>query len=207
MDLLSFDKSYDVPICGIDEVGRGPLAGPVTAACVYIPPESLEKAPTLLLMNDSKQLSSKKRELLAAEIKTHCIWGIGEADNKEIDEINILQATYQAMRRAAAQMLKKAPSLKANLALIDGNRIPIGLEFKNTEAIIKGDSKSLSIAAASILAKVTRDTYMVELAKDYPHYGWESNAGYGANKHKEAISKYGPSPFHRMSFAPLKDKF
>jgi len=207
-DLHALDLSFNMPVCGIDEVGRGPLAGPVMAACVHIPSTEISKAPLLLEMTDSKKLTLRKREELFTLIKEYCVWGLGEACHKEIDKINILQATFEAMRRAAANMKQHAKTqnidLDKALALIDGNKIPPRLGFANTQSIVKGDSKSLSIAAASILAKVTRDRYMAKLALEYPHYGWESNAGYGAPKHKEAIEIYGPSPYHRMSFAPLK---
>lgn len=205
-DLRSFDQSYNTPVCGIDEVGRGPLAGPVTAACVFIPDIAIKDAPELLTMMDSKKLSLKKREQLCKLIKMHCVWGVGEASVAEIDQINILQATYLAMQRAAHAFCNAAPILRDKCtALIDGNRIPPDLPFKFKESIIKGDNKSLSIAAASILAKTIRDNYMGLIANDYPQYGWESNAGYGSVQHKDAINTYGATPHHRMSFAPLKD--
>jgi ribonuclease HII len=158
-------------------------------------------------MNDSKRITEKKRCILAKEIQRHCIWGLGEVTHKEIDEINILQATYKAMCIAAQNMLDKLEKteISIEMALIDGNKIPPQLNFSQAEAIVKGDSKSLCIAAASILAKVTRDTYMQKLALEYPQYGWETNAGYGSKKHREAIEEFGPSPYHRMSFAPLKE--
>jgi len=214
--LHEFDKAYNAPVCGIDEVGRGPLAGPVTAACVFIPAKALIDAPLLLTMNDSKKISAPKRDALALLIKEHCIWGLGEACVFEIDEVNILQATLRAMERAAQDMLNKAlvtqhgetkaiQPFRSNItALVDGNKLPPALPFENAETIIKGDSKSLCIAAASILAKTTRDHYMQQLAIKYPAYGWHSNAGYGAKTHIEAIEKHGATPHHRMSFAPLK---
>lgn len=202
--LRDFDKSYHKAICGIDEVGRGPLAGPVMAACVHIPETALVTAPALLEMTDSKKLSAKKRVALSQLIKQHCLWGLGEASTTEIDEINILQATFLAMCRASVALLEKAPDLQHSLVLIDGNKVPRNLPFSQTQSIVKGDSKSLSIAAASIIAKVTRDDYMTQIAQDYPHYGWHSNSGYGAKIHLEAIEKYGATPHHRMSFAPLK---
>lgn len=203
-DLLRFDQKYGTLVCGMDEVGRGPLAGPVTAACVHIPPDALNKCTALLDIKDSKTLTADKREILAAQIKDYCVWSIGEASVQEIDQINILQATFTAMRRAAKTFLEQAAYLQDSLSLIDGNKVPQGLAFKRNECIIGGDGKSLSIAAASVLAKVTRDAHMKQLAEEFPHYGWHSNAGYGAKMHLEAIEKYGPTPHHRMSFAPLK---
>jgi ribonuclease HII len=202
--LWNHDLRFDRPICGIDEVGRGPLAGPVTAACVHIPAQAINKAPALLEMTDSKKLSAKKRDMLTELIKEHCIWGLADIFPQEIDKINILQATFEAMRRAAHSMLQAAPELQNSLALIDGNKIPPRLGFHDTESIIKGDGKSLHIAAASILAKTKRDQYMQGIAIDYPQYGWESNAGYGSAKHRQAIEELGATPHHRMSFAPLK---
>lgn len=176
-------------ICGVDEAGRGPLAGPVCAAAVILPPHA--EIPGL---NDSKKLSDKKRRELYPVIKEQAIaYGIGFASHEEIDEINILQATYLAMERAIAQL-----SVKPELALIDGNRAKdFGIPVKT---VIKGDSLSASIAAASILAKVTRDDLMLEAAKEYPQYAFEVHKGYGTKAHYEALTAHGPSPIHRMSF-------
>ena len=176
-------------ICGVDEAGRGPLAGPVCAAAVILPPNA--EIPGL---NDSKKLSDKKRRELYPIIKEQAIaYGIAFADHKEIDEINILQATYLAMQRAIGQL-----SVKPELALIDGNRakdfgIPV-------ETVIHGDSLSASIAAASVLAKVTRDDYMLKMAEEYPGYDFEIHKGYGTKAHYAALTAHGPSPIHRMSF-------
>lgn len=176
-------------ICGVDEAGRGPLAGPVCAAAVILP-EHLE----IPGLNDSKKLTDKKRRELFPIIKEQAAaYGIGLASHQEIDEINILQATYLAMERALAQL-----SVKPDLALIDGNRardfgIPV-------ETVVKGDSLSASIAAASILAKVTRDDLMLELAKEYPGYGFEVHKGYGTRAHYAALREYGPCAIHRMTF-------
>ena len=176
-------------ICGVDEAGRGPLAGPVCAAAVILPPNV--EIPGL---NDSKKLSDKKRRELYPIIKEQAIaYGIAFADHKEIDEINILQATYLAMERAIAQL-----SVKPDLALIDGNRskdfgIPV-------ETVIHGDSLSASIAAASVLAKVTRDDYMLKMAEEYPEYSFEIHKGYGTKAHYAALTAHGPCPIHRMSF-------
>ena len=176
-------------ICGVDEAGRGPLAGPVCAAAVILP-DHLE----LPGLNDSKKLSDKKRRELFPLIKEQAVaYGIGLASEKEIDEINILQATYLAMERALAQL-----EGKADLALIDGNRAKdFGLPVKT---VVKGDSLSASIAAASILAKVTRDDMMEAYANDYPGYGFEIHKGYGTKAHYAALTEKGACPIHRMTF-------
>ena len=183
-----FDRGIKI-ICGVDEAGRGPLAGPVCAAAVILPPNA--EIPGL---NDSKKLSDKKRRELYPIIKEKAIaYGIAFADHKEIDEINILQATYLAMERAINQL-----SVKPDLALIDGNRakdfgVPV-------ETVVHGDSLSASIAAASVLAKVTRDDYMLQMAEEYPGYDFEIHKGYGTKAHYAALTAKGPSPIHRMTF-------
>lgn len=176
-------------ICGVDEAGRGPLAGPVCAAAVILP-EHLQ----IPGLNDSKKLSDKKRRELFPVIQQQAIaYGIGLASEAEIDEINILQATFLAMRRALEQL-----TVMPEIALIDGNReTDFGLPVKT---VVKGDSLSANIAAASVLAKVTRDNIMVELAQQYPEYGFEIHKGYGTKAHYEALRTYGPSPIHRRSF-------
>lgn len=176
-------------VCGVDEAGRGPLAGPVCAAAVILPPNV--EIPGL---NDSKKLTDKKRRELFPVIKDMAIaYGIGYATHEEIDEINILQATYLAMERALAQL-----SVKPEMALIDGNRAKdFGLPVRT---VVKGDSLSASIAAASVLAKVSRDDLMLQLAEEYPHYGFEIHKGYGTKAHYEAIRAHGPSPVHRKTF-------
>ena len=176
-------------ICGVDEAGRGPLAGPVCAAAVILP-----KGLELPGLNDSKKLTDKKRRELFPIIKEQAVaYGIGLASHEEIDEINILQATYLAMERAIAQL-----EGKADFALIDGNRAKdFGLPLRT---VVKGDSLSASIAAASVLAKVTRDDVMLEMAEKYPEYGFEVHKGYGTKAHYEALHKYGHCPIHRMSF-------
>lgn len=175
--------------CGIDEAGRGPLAGPVVAGAVILPRDC-----EILYLNDSKQLSEKRREALFDEIREKAVaYGIGMASPTRIDEINILQATYEAMRQAVAK-LDPAPQVLLN----DAVRIP-GIDLPQVP-IIKGDAKSLSIAAASVLAKVTRDRLMREYDKVMPEYGFASHKGYGSAAHIEAIRKYGPSPIHRQSF-------
>ena len=178
-----------VSVCGIDEAGRGPLAGPVCAAAVILPPHL--EIPGL---NDSKKLSDKRRRELMPVIKEQAIaYGIGMASHEEIDQINILQATFLAMECALAQL-----EGKAKFALIDGNREKdFGLPVMT---VVKGDSRSANIAAASILAKVTRDDLMEALAEEYPQYGFEIHKGYGTKAHYEALRTYGPSPIHRMTF-------
>ena len=176
-------------ICGVDEAGRGPLAGPVCAAAVILP-EHLE----LPGLTDSKKLTDKKRRELYPIIKEQAIaYGIGFASEQEIDEINILQATFLAMQRALDQL-----TVKPDLALVDGNRQKdFGVPVKT---VVKGDSLSANIAAASILAKVTRDDLMVEMAQKYPQYGFEIHKGYGTKAHYAALRENGASPIHRMSF-------
>ena len=177
------------PICGVDEAGRGPLAGPVCAAAVVLP-EHLQ----IPGLTDSKKLTDKKRRELFPIIQEQAIaYGIGLASESEIDEINILQATFLAMGRALEQL-----SVRPALALIDGNReTDFGLPVKT---VVKGDSLSANIAAASVLAKVTRDNLMLELAQQYPEYGFDIHKGYGTKAHYEALRKYGPCPIHRRSF-------
>ncbi|MBR4832310.1 MAG: ribonuclease HII [Butyrivibrio sp.] len=177
-------------LCGIDEVGRGPLAGPVYAAAVILPTDA-----DILYINDSKKLSEKKREELYYEIKNKALAiGIGHVSNERIDEINILQATYEAMAMAVKEL-----GITPGGLLIDAVHIPQLEEYKQI-SIIKGDAKSVSIAAASIIAKVTRDRVMKDYAKEYPQYGFDSNKGYGSADHIAAIKKYGPCPIHRRSF-------
>ncbi len=183
-----YNNGYNI-ICGVDEAGRGPLAGPVYAAAVV-----LKRGQTIEGVNDSKKLSEKKRELLFDKIIAQCEdYSIGTASEKEIDEINILQATFLAMKRAVEGL-----SLRPDCALVDGNQVP-PLNC-DVETVIKGDSKSESIAAASILAKVSRDRYMLEMAEKYPQYGFEKHKGYGTKLHYEMIEKYGICEIHRKSF-------
>ena len=176
-------------ICGVDEAGRGPLAGPVCAAAVILPPHL-----DIPGLDDSKKLTDKRRRELMPIIKEQAIaYGIGFASHEEIDEINILQATFLAMERALDQLQGKA-----DFALIDGNREKdFGLPVKT---VVKGDSLSANIAAASVLAKVTRDDLMEAMAEEYPQYGFEIHKGYGTKAHYAALTQYGPSPIHRMSF-------
>ncbi len=183
-----YAQGYQV-ICGVDEAGRGPLAGPVCAAAVILP-----KHLDIPGLTDSKKLTDKKRRELFPLIQERAVaYGIGLASQEEIDEINILQATFLAMERALAQL-----QVRPDLALIDGNRerefgVPV-------QTVVKGDSLSANIAAASVLAKVTRDDLMMELAQQYPQYGFEIHKGYGTKAHYEALRQYGASPIHRKSF-------
>lgn len=183
-----FDKGFTA-ICGVDEAGRGPLAGPVCAAAVILP-----KHFHLPGLNDSKKLSDKKRRELFPLIQAQAVaYGIGLASHQEIDEINILQATFLAMKRALAQL-----EGKADLALIDGNReTDFGLPART---VVRGDSLSANIAAASVLAKVTRDNIMLEMAEKYPGYGFEIHKGYGTSAHYDALRQLGPCEIHRMTF-------
>lgn len=193
MDWLEYENAalnsgFEV-ICGIDEAGRGPLAGPVYAAAVILPKGHIVEG-----VNDSKKISEKKRDLLFDKIIDECVcYSIGTASEQEIDEINILQATFLAMRRAVAGL-----EIKPDIALIDGNRKP-GLDIAE-QTIVKGDSKSANIAAASIIAKVSRDRYMLEMAEKYPEYQFEKHKGYGTKLHYEMLEKYGISPIHRKTF-------
>ena len=186
-----YEKEYDGYgyVCGIDEVGRGPLAGPVVAGAVILPKDC-----RILYINDSKKLSAKKREELFDEIQKQAVAiGIGLVPHDRIDDINILQATYEAMRMAIANLKVKPGVLLNDAVTIPGVDIP-------QVPIIKGDAKSISIGAASIMAKVYRDRMMIEYDKMYPGYGFASNKGYGSKEHMEALQKIGPSPIHRQSF-------
>ncbi len=176
-------------ICGVDEAGRGPLAGPVCAAAVILPPDTMIDG-----VNDSKKLSEKKREALFDVIKETAVsYSIAFASVDEIEEMNILNATMLAMKRAVENL-----NVKSDYAMIDGNRVP-DLEIP-CEYIIKGDAKSMSVASASILAKVSRDRLLYEYAKEYPQYHFDKHKGYGTKAHIEALKEYGPCPYHRMSF-------
>jgi len=183
-------------ICGIDEAGRGPWAGPVVAGAVILDPQTMSDN-LIRGLDDSKKLKAAIREDLLAELKTVALIGVGQASVDEIDELNILQATFLAMRRAV-EMLGEAP----DFALVDGNRAP-SLPCP-AQTVIKGDGKSLSIAASSIVAKVTRDRGMADLAQTYPGYGWENNAGYGTKQHQSALRELGVTPEHRKSYKPIQ---
>ena len=193
IDMWEFEHKYAAlgytNICGVDEAGRGPLAGPVCAAAVILPADI--EIPGL---NDSKKLTDKKRrELFPIICESAIAYGIAFADHSEIDEINILQATYLAMERAINKL-----NIKPDFALIDGNRatdfgVPV-------ETVVGGDGRSASIAAASVLAKVTRDDYMLKMAENYPQYGFNIHKGYGTKAHYAALAENGPCPIHRMTF-------
>lgn len=193
MDWLEFEKEALLKgykaVCGVDEAGRGPLAGPVCAATVILPEGVIIDG-----VNDSKKLSEKKRESLFDVIREQALsYSIAYATVDEIEEINILNATMLAMRRAIDGL-----DIKADYAMIDGNKIPpIDID---AECIVKGDAKSMSIACASILAKVSRDRLLYKYAEEYPMYGFDKHKGYGTKVHREAILKYGPCPYHRKSF-------
>ncbi len=176
-------------ICGVDEAGRGPLAGPVCAAAVILPENTIIEG-----VNDSKKLSEKKREALFEVIKANAVsYSIAYSSVEEIESMNILNATMLAMKRAVEGL-----DVKADYAMIDGNRLPdLAID---SEFIIKGDAKSVSIACASILAKVSRDRLLYKYAEEYPEYGFDKHKGYGTKAHTQAIKEYGPCPYHRMSF-------
>lgn len=212
-ELRDFDLSYEKIILGVDEAGRGPLAGPVVASAVIIPKYFQE----LDEINDSKKLTEKKREKLFNPIMENCIVGVGIADEKEIDEINILNATFLAMRRAITEIDKKLEKNKKiideysesenknkliknyDITLVDGN-YKIREYNKAQEPVIKGDGMSLSIAAASIVAKVARDRILLEIAKEFPDYKFEKHKGYGTKLHREILLEIGPCKYHRNSF-------
>lgn len=179
-------------VAGVDEVGRGPLAGPVTAAAVVLNRDGIPDG-----LNDSKRLSAARREVLAERIMADCDWSVAHVGVEAIERLNIYHAAHLAMARAVAG-LRQAP----DLALVDGNRVPKGLACPAL-AIVKGDARCLSIAAASIVAKVLRDRIMVDLAQQYPGYGWEANAGYPTPAHKQALLNLGVTPHHRRSFRPV----
>ena len=203
MPNFDIENTYTETVAGIDEAGRGPWAGPVVAGAVVILDKNISQF-LLDNLDDSKKLSPKKRELLYKELfseqeKGHLCIGIGEASCQEIDDKNILQATFLAMRRAT-EKLKIPPQF----AIIDGNCTPTDFVCP-TRAIVKGDSKSFSISAASIVAKVYRDKKMQKLAEKYPYYGFEKNVGYGTATHIAALKKYGVTPEHRKSYKPIKE--
>ena len=191
MPSVEFDRKFSYPLAGVDEVGRGTLAGPVVAAAVILDYNNIPEG-----IKDSKKIAKRKREQICKDILSSSITSIGLATSGEIDKINILKASLLAMKRAIED-LKKKP----NIVLIDGIYTPeIAIQSKS---IIKGDNKSISIAAASIVAKVFRDNLMVEYSKKYPGYLWEKNSGYGTKEHLEAIKKLGVTPIHRTSFKPI----
>ena len=192
----SLGLSTSAVIVGVDEVGRGPLAGPVTAAAVFVDRQS----DLLTKIDDSKKIAQKKRATISKQIESIAIIGIGWASSGEIDQLNILEATMLAMQRAISSLRKQIIS-DPDYILIDGNKVP-RLDFPS-KAIVRGDEKSISIAAASIVAKNKRDAFMTSLSKLYPGYGWEKNAGYGTGEHLAAIEREGITVHHRRSFKPI----
>ena len=200
---FSLEENLGLPtsavIVGVDEVGRGPLAGPVTAAAVFVDRQKIT-LDLLTKIDDSKKIPQKKRETISKQIESIAIIGIGWASSSEIDQLNILEATMLAMQRAIFS-LQKQIILDPEYILIDGNKVP-RLDFPS-KAIVRGDEKSLSIAAASIVAKSKRDAFMTSLSKLYPGYGWEKNAGYGTREHLAAIEREGITVHHRRSFKPI----
>jgi len=179
-------------VAGVDEVGRGPFAGPVLAAAVILDPANIPDG-----IRDSKKLNAGKRNVLADQIHKSAWVSIAQCTVAEIDTLNILHASMLAMKRALAGLTKQP-----DFALIDGNRVPAGLSFAST-AVVRGDDKSVSIAAASIVAKVARDRLMADLAAEFPGYGWETNAGYGTKQHIQGLKRLGVTPHHRRSFKPI----
>lgn len=203
-ELAARQQGYEA-IAGIDEAGRGPWAGAVIAGAVVFP-EGFELPSELSVLNDSKKLNRQKRVALFEALTSHeeIAWGVGESDAKEIDQVNILQATYLAMKRAYQNLSFKGAPLTCDYLLVDGNKMP-GKEVPG-EPVVKGDSRSISIAAASIIAKETRDLQMEEAEKKYPGYGFAQHKGYGTKVHLEALRERGPCPIHRMTFGFLKQQ-
>jgi ribonuclease HII len=199
---FELEDLYNGAVAGLDEAGRGPWVGPVVAGCAVFLSRDVD-ARLLSDLNDSKKLSKKKREMLFDLLQKEAekgtmLLGIGEASAEEIDRLNILQASFLAMKRALAKI-----KIKPMVALIDGNREPKDFAVP-VKSVIKGDAKSYSISAASILAKVYRDRLMEKMAEEYPHYGFEKNAGYGTKDHIAGLQQYGVTPQHRRSYAPIK---
>ncbi len=188
-----YRETYSL-LCGVDEAGRGPLCGPVVAGAVILPADF-----DVTELNDSKKLSEKKREKLYETITSQCLWGVGMASPEEIDAYNILNATYLAMIRAVEGLAQRP-----EFALIDGNRIPTGLEIP-AEAVVKGDARCPSVSAASVIAKVTRDRIMTDLAAQYPQYGLEKHKGYPTKDHYKALLTYGVADIYRKSFLKTLD--
>jgi len=204
---LHLFKNSSSGIIGVDEVGRGCLSGPVVAAAVMLP--QIEKksrlADELGALDDSKVLKAEQREEIAALLRTTCYYAVGEASPEEIDEINILQASLLAMKRAVDKLFAQLSfGHEQLLLLVDGNQRVKNIKIEQM-TVIQGDSHSASIAAASVIAKVYRDSFMRELAESFPHYGWHTNKGYGSKLHREAILEHGLTEWHRLSFGPCKD--
>ena len=196
---FSFEQEHTGIVCGVDEAGRGPWAGPVVAGAAILDRAALPEA-LLAGLDDSKKLKAAKREGLLEQLQVcpGVTLGVGVASVEEIDTLNILQATFLAMKRAVEDL-----GIVPNFALIDGNKVPPGLACE-AQAVVKGDGLSLSIAAASIVAKVTRDRMMAELDVQYPGYGWSGNAGYGTKQHQDALAQLGVTVQHRKSYAPIR---
>ncbi len=190
------ESQYPAPLAGIDEVGRGPWAGPVVACACILPKEFPQDIK--MELKDSKKLTVKKREILAPLICNYSHYALGQASVEEIDRLNILQATFLAMRRALNSL-----SEKPRFLLVDGNHSLKNINIPQ-KAIVKGDNRSVSIAAASIIAKVYRDKLMANLAREFSGYGWETNAGYGTKAHQEGLAQWGVTPHHRQSFKPIQ---
>ena len=182
---------------GLDEAGRGPLAGSVFAGAVLLPPDFCDER-----LNDSKKMTERDRLAVREVIKREAVaWGVGEVTAAEIDEINILNASFRAMRRAYAQLVERLPQgMTVERLLVDGNRFRPGTLVVPYECIVKGDGKLAPIAAAPVLAKTCRDDYMLRLHEEYPRYGWDRNKGYPTAEHREAIARYGLTPYHRVTF-------
>lgn len=198
---FTFENQCGEFSCGLDEVGRAPLAGPVVAACVHIPADRRRKH-VWRYVDDSKKMTRKDREAIYDDIRENSFFGIGEAGPREIEELNIAQASLLAMKRAYDQMCASF-DIRVERALIDGRcKIDLGCP---SEPVIGGDSKSISIAAASILAKVFRDRFMIKLAEQHPHYAWESNVGYGTRDHLEGINRHGVTEHHRKTFSAVRN--
>ena len=193
---LKHENSVVAPVAGVDEAGRGPLAGPVVAAAVILPAKGIPRG-----INDSKQITATERERLCVRLKGCAVVGVGIVEADEIDTLNIYWATMKAMTLAVDQLAATLGCSPGHV-LVDGNRLP-RWSYAAT-AIVSGDALSLSIAAASIVAKHTRDTIMLQHHKSYPHYGWASNKGYGCPAHRRALAEHGPSSLHRRSFAPVR---
>lgn len=206
---LALELEMGDPVMGIDEAGRGPLAGPVVAAAVSLPLADAEAlaAGSWRLVNDSKKLPAARRGELALTIREtpRCLWAVAEASPKEIDRLNILRATHLAMRRAAEGLAAKAPPGCIFSILVDGLPVP-GLPFPSRN-VVKGDAKSMLIAAASILAKTARDALCLEMESKYPGYGFARHKGYPTSEHLAALRKLGPCPEHRRSFAPVMEQW
>lgn len=194
---LTIERRYQGSVCGVDEVGRGPLAGPVIA-CAVVLPAGIELTALGREIDDSKKLTARQRRVLASEIRAEAMVAIGHATVEEIDTLNILRASGLAMARAVAKL-----PVVPDHALVDGNRVP-DLPCPGT-AVVGGDGRSLSIAAASIIAKHCRDRLMARFARRYPGYGWERNAGYGTAEHRAALRTLGVTPLHRRTFAPVSE--